>query len=232
MQKHGWIDAFPMMVVSRNGKLEIRDGQNRFHAAQLIGAPVKYVVTVNGQSDIPIAELNKHQKTWTTMDHCKSYANEGDRDYQILLKFMAEEKLALTPAAILLSQGPGSAATLKSGNYKVVDLEWARWTAARLRHLKKVMPWSPFNTNFVRVFVKACRITEFDPELLARKIEQNPDKCVQMATETGLAAMLETIYNFRNRNPIALAHLIGRVSAENRCMTASKKKSHENAAAS
>lgn len=231
MNEYGWIDSFPMMVVERGDKLEIRDGQNRFRAAQQLGIPVKYVLTENGQSAIPIAELNKYQKTWTIMDHCKSYANECDKDYQALLTFMAEENINLIAAVCLLSQGSPNTDTLKNGNFKVRDLEWARKVAAHLRHLCKVMPWSPNTANYVRVFVKACRVDAFDAGLFARKVEQNPEKVVNMATESGIAAMMEEVYNYRNRQPIPLAYEISRVSQANHKGTAAREKAREKAAA-
>jgi hypothetical protein len=231
MNDYGWIDSFPMMVVARGDKLEIRDGQNRFRAAQHLGIPVKYVLTENGQSAIPIAELNKYQKTWTVMDHCKSYANEGDKDYQALLKFMTEENINLIAAVCLLSQGSPNTTTLKNGNFKVRDLEWARKSASHLRHLCKVMPWSPNTANFVRVFVKACLVQSFNPGTFAKKVEQSPEKVVNMATEAGISAMMEEVYNYRNRQPIPLAYEISRVAFANHGGTAAREKAREKAAA-
>jgi hypothetical protein len=231
MNEYGWIDSFPMMVVARGDKLEIRDGQNRFRAAQQLGIPVKYVLTENGQSAIPIAELNKYQKTWTVMDHCKSYANEGDKDYQTLINFMAEESMSMTAAVCLLSQGSPNNETLKNGNFKVKDLEWARQSAAHLRHLCKVMPWSPNTAPFVRVFTKACRVASFDPATFGKKVEQNPEKVANMATEQGIAAMMEEVYNYRNRQPIPLAYEISRVAAENSKGSAARDKARDKAAA-
>jgi len=221
MKRYGWIDAFPMMVIPREDTLEIRDGQNRFAAAKEIRIPVKYVVHQNGQGEIPIAELNKYQKTWTALDYCKSYANQGDPDYQTVVMFMAEEELPLTPSLALLSQISVSLITVRNGNFSVVDVAWAREMASHLRQLRKAMAWSPLKANFVRVFVKACLVKGFSPSKLVKKMTANPDKCIDMATEAGLAKMVEDVYNHRNRRPIPLAYEIGRLN--NQCRTKNRK---------
>ena len=228
MAKHGWIDGFPMIVSRIRGKLQIRDGQNRFWAAQRLGIPVKYLICEKGQDKIPIAELNGDHKNWTTADFCKSYANQGDRDYEILINFVNDEGVGFTAATCLLSQGAPAPRTIKNGNFKVVDVRWAKRNAAHLRRLKKVMPWRQ-GVHFVRVFVKACKVPSFDPERLIKQIEKHPEKCVQMATEVGLAGMFEDLYNFRSRNPIPLAYEIRQVSIAHRADQIAQVKARQRA---
>lgn len=76
----------PILV---NEKFEIIDGQHRLEAFRARGLPVYYII----QEGIGYAEcqnLNIGQSNWSTLDYVKSYASQGDENYQYLLQLLAE----------------------------------------------------------------------------------------------------------------------------------------------
>lgn len=78
----------PIMI---NENFEIVDGQNRYEALKELDLPIQYYVV--NDADINIARaLNLGRSNWKPIDYVKSYAEDGYKSYQLLLKLLDEHK--------------------------------------------------------------------------------------------------------------------------------------------
>lgn len=76
----------PIMV---NEKMQIIDGQNRLEAAKALNLPVYYYI----EKGIGIEEaisLNLGRTNWKPIDYVKSYAEQGKKPYQCIVKLMED----------------------------------------------------------------------------------------------------------------------------------------------
>lgn len=87
IKKHGYI-INPIIV---NEKMEIIDGQNRVAALEKLNMPVQYYV-VEGATIETARALNLGRTNWKPIDYVQSYAEDGVKAYQLLLKLSIENK--------------------------------------------------------------------------------------------------------------------------------------------
>lgn len=118
--ERGWIRN-PIVV---NDKMEIIDGQGRFEALKELGMPIEFVYAHDANIQDCI-HLNVKQKNWSSYDYIKSYAANGVKDYEVLLKALDNHKgLSASVVQILLSpfmsEGGTQTKAFKNGQYKVV----------------------------------------------------------------------------------------------------------------
>lgn len=121
INKIGW-QHDPILV---NEKNEIIDGQNRFLACKELGLPIEFMVQV-GATIETARSMNVGQKNWVPMDYVKSFAADGDQNYQ-LIKNLAERwrgRVALPGLAWCVSptmskgSQSGTYSNIASGNFK------------------------------------------------------------------------------------------------------------------
>lgn len=83
IQEIGWIRN-PIVV---NEKMEVIDGQGRLTALQRLGLPVEYIIA-NGAGSQECIYMNMNMVNWKQPDFIKSYAEQGNENYQRLLSLM------------------------------------------------------------------------------------------------------------------------------------------------
>lgn len=83
IQEIGWVRN-PIVV---NEKMEVIDGQGRLTALQRLGMPVEYIIA-NGASTKECIYMNMNMVNWKLPDFIKSYAEQGNANYQRLLTLM------------------------------------------------------------------------------------------------------------------------------------------------
>lgn len=79
----GWVRN-PIIV---NEKMEVIDGQGRLTALQRLGMPVEYVIA-EGAGNKECIHMNINMVNWSQADFVKSYAEQGNVNYQRLLSLM------------------------------------------------------------------------------------------------------------------------------------------------
>lgn len=79
----GWIKN-PIVV---NEKMEVIDGQGRLTALQRLGLPVEYIIA-EGTGSQECIYMNMNMVNWSQPDFVKSYAEQGNKNYQKLLSLM------------------------------------------------------------------------------------------------------------------------------------------------
>lgn len=85
IQKIGWVHN-PIVV---NENMEIIDGQGRFTALQRLKMPVEYIIAP-GAGTKECIYMNMNMTNWKLPDFVKSYAEQGNENYQRLLNLMKE----------------------------------------------------------------------------------------------------------------------------------------------
>lgn len=83
IQEIGWIKN-PIVV---NEKMEVIDGQGRLTALQRLGLPVEYIIA-EGAGSTECIYMNMNMVNWKLPDFIKSYAEQGNSNYQRLLSLM------------------------------------------------------------------------------------------------------------------------------------------------
>jgi hypothetical protein len=207
MRAHGWLEPYPMHVVSRNGRFFIIDGQHRFKAAQSLGLPVLYVVG-NDDTRISVSDINVAQSAWNHFDFACSYANQGNPHYIKLLDFSKRHKLPLGISAKLLMMKEAGRSTctreIREGTFKAVNLQSAEMMADTILRLKRIVVWAS-NSSFICALIKAVQVRGFDFNVFIQRCESNPGLLVLQPTTDAFLQMIEHIYNYRTRPENKLA---------------------------
>lgn len=204
MKKHGWWDGFPMVVCTApGGGFIIRDGQNRFRAAQSIKIPVKFIVD-EASANIPLAEINDGRRNWKMMDYIISHAHSGDQDFQAALDFIRETGAPVSAACSLLAKTGISMRSLKSGNFAVVDVEWAKERFAELKSMKAHLDFAPLAIIFTRCYIKAAQVDGFNPDTFIHRVKNYPHLLPTPANDEICMESIERCYNHRNSAPLPI----------------------------
>lgn len=203
-------DLFVPIIVNTN--FEIIDGQHRLEARKRLGLAVPYVVAGNyGLADVQI--LNARQKKWSIDDFVKSYIELGKKDYEIYQWFRKQYNLPHGVVVALLSKTPLMSSgthrqpkeTFNTGNFKVVDLMWAKGVA---EDLLKIQPhfdhWN--NRGFVAALMFCLSKKAFDFKKFLSKLENNPVQLKPCANTDLYIQHIETLYNYRSQEKVSLRY--------------------------
>jgi len=200
IQDHGWIPAYPMHV-TRNGKgrLIVRDGQHRLELAKELGLPV-WFVECDDAADI--AQINNAQKAWAVRDYAASFAQRGNDNYQRILEFSERYKISVSCAASLLAGVVGYSNTRKAymnGDFKIADEQFAGTVAMIIQSVGRYSKCSKTNA-FINAVSACVRVAAFDPRRLIENMNNCPEKLANYSTCDAMLEMLESIYNYAQRN--------------------------------
>lgn len=94
LKKYGWCLYLPVLVMEKDDKFYIYDGQHRFELAKELKIPVIYQIVEPEFLPIEfVSKINSTSKKWSTYDFIKSYASgrndvseETTKSYQKLLE--------------------------------------------------------------------------------------------------------------------------------------------------
>jgi len=143
----------PIIVVERDGKLYVMDGQHRLEVCKLIESYVWYVIRTE-LSLFEIAKMNTNTEKWTNDDYLNCYAVNGDSDYAFLKAFKEEYDFPIAVCVELLIKGlnyvshiPEDIEAFKAGQFEIKQQEEAVLIA------NEVMKFSNFKGYTSRHFV-------------------------------------------------------------------------------
>lgn len=231
MKKHGWWDGFPMVVCSASGGgYIIRDGQNRFRAAQSLKIPVKYIVDERS-ANVSLTELNSEHRNWKMFDYVVSHAHSGDKDFIAALDFIRETKTPVCVALSLLAKTGIAMTSLKSGNFAVVDADWARERVQELMQMKAHLDFNALALNFVRAYIKVAQIDGFNCDTFVHKVRTHPHLIPAQPNEAGFIDAMERCYNYRNQVPLPIKFEAAAIAKAGSVNSASKIKARQKKAA-
>jgi hypothetical protein len=196
VKQNDLLHANPILI---NEKYEIIDGQHRFNVCRQLNKPVHYVkVKGLGLSEIQI--LNANSKNWKSEDYIDGYCSMGMSEYCYLNKLLSDTKLTVNSLLNMFATDDGeSSIKLKNGelvlhNKKrgLIILQWLK-------------DWEGFyeGTNrrsFIRALVYLYGIGGYDHKKMMNKMKYQSPKLVHTEYMKTYLAMLEEIYNFKERN--------------------------------
>lgn len=95
---------YPILVVEKNGKLLIIDGQHRFAAAIETRSNVWYILAEEFTL-LQIAKANANISHWKAADYLNLYIKTENKNYIILNDYLKKTKFPFSKALLLLSTG-------------------------------------------------------------------------------------------------------------------------------
>ena len=212
IQSIGWVHN-PIIV---NEKMEVIDGQGRLTALQRLKMPVEYIIA-EGAGNTECVYMNMNMINWNLSDFVKSYAEQGNENYQRLLTLM--EKYAggsldiISTAVYRVSKA--KTREIKSG---VLQLTEDQYKAAipRLEFIKplleklngKRLPGSM--KTLMQTLIYYYDYPEVDKERLAYSVEKYIYNAPSWNLNEDCERSVENIYNYNMKleDKISIAHLV------------------------
>ena len=202
MLKYGFRKSDAIHVAKKsNGKYKILRGHHRYATAKKLGIAIYYIVDI----DIDISCEERTFKTqWTTTEHVKAYAAQGNKNYIRLIEFAEKHKLPITTAAFIMAGYVNKVGAvqhhLRNGTF-IVDEKYqavaiticavlAECDIAGLRFAK--------TRAFVNAICSLFRVPEFDPEFLIRRIKIDGSRIACRNSRDDFLEEIESLYNYRS----------------------------------
>jgi hypothetical protein len=154
------------IVVTKD--MKIIDGQHRYTVCKILKCPVHYIIadeiTLNG-----IAKVNSRTERWKPIDFVKCYIETGNKDYEILMRFIVDYDLPVSSALYLLNNG---IAESNSSKIYMDAFERGQFKAKHEKEAEHIMTWinqfDEFSGRTTRHFITAICIL-----LRANKCDMN-----------------------------------------------------------
>lgn len=198
IQTIGWVHN-PIIV---NEKMEVIDGQGRLTALQRLKMPVEYIIA-EGAGNKECVYMNMNMVNWKLPDFIKSYAEQGNENYQRLLSLMekyADGNLNIIFTAIYRIS-KAKTREIKSG---ILQLTEEQYEAAipRLEYIKpileeiddKKLPGSV--TTLMQTLIYYYDYPEVDKERLKYSVEKYIYNATPWVLNTDCEKEVENCYNY------------------------------------
>lgn len=212
IQTIGWVHN-PIIV---NEKMEVIDGQGRLTALQRLKMPVEYIIA-EGAGNKECIYMNMNMVNWKLSDFIKSYAEQGNENYQRLLNLMktyANGNLDIISTAVY-RVSKSKHREIKQG---ILQLTEEQYNAAipRLEYIKpileeiddKKLPGSV--VTLMQTLIYYFDYPEVDKERLAYSVEKYIYNATPWVLNTDCEREVENAYNYgmRLEKKIFIAHLV------------------------
>ena len=212
IQSIGWVHN-PIIV---NEKMEVIDGQGRLTALQRLKMPVEYVIA-EGAGNRECIYMNMNMVNWKLPDFIKSYAEQGDENYQRLLALM--EKYAggnlniISTAVYRVSKAKhrdikGGILQLTEEQYKEAIPRLEFITPLLKKIDEKKLPGSI--VTLMQTLIYYFDYEEVDKERLAYSVEKYIYNATPWVLNTDCEREVENAYNYNIKleDKISIAHLV------------------------
>lgn len=191
--------------ITVNKRMEIIDGQHRYHSSKLSGLGI-YYIQVDNYDEEQVILTNTNSQSWSRKDFLTYYVSKENRNYIKLRDFMKEfPHFSLTDSMFLLTNGSFSntkKGDFNNGNFKISNyqkgLQWGEFISS----LQRFFPEGYSRTIFVRSMISVLRKyeNEFNTEEFIKKSEIVPHFYKICGNHGDYVRMIEDIYNFKRRN--------------------------------
>jgi hypothetical protein len=188
--------AVPIVV---NEQFEIIDGQHRFDACLFLNKPIYYIIVQGSLKEVQI--LNQNSSNWKSEDYIEGYCDLNMTEYIWFKDFWKTNKISCEAAGCISLNLPHDKVgnIIKSGYLKISDKDDAIIRVNYFHQYRKV-----YDGAYTRLFVNAIimieKIDGFSHEKLLHKLAYQSDKLKATTKARAYIAMLEEIYNYRERN--------------------------------
>lgn len=186
----------PILV---NEKFEVVDGQHRLEALKSLGLEV-YYLQVPGLGLRDVQRLNQNARSWRAIDFARSFAELGNKNYQMYMEFREEYLLThtLTVMALTLSrldsEGTRSTERFRNEEFVVLDLKQAH---AFIRDLLEVgQIYQNFRAKaFALAFLQLWRSPDYNQEHFITQLMKRAHTIGRRAKTADYAEALNAVYN-------------------------------------
>lgn len=212
IQTIGWVHN-PIVV---NEKMEVIDGQGRLTALQRLKMAVEYIIAP-GAGTNECVYMNMNMVNWKLPDFIKSYAEQGNENYQRLLKLM--EKYAngnldiISTAVYRLSKSKHR--DIKAGTLQLTEEQYEA-AIPRLKFIKplldnvneKKLPGSL--VTLIQTAIYYYDYEEVNKKRLLYSIEKYIYNATPWVSNLDCEREVENVYNYNIKleDKISIAHLI------------------------
>lgn len=212
IQTIGWVHN-PIIV---NEKMEVIDGQGRLTALQRLKMPIEYIIA-EGAGNKECIYMNMNMVNWKLPDFIKSYAEQGNENYQRLLSLMqryANGNLDIISTAVYrLSKSKHR--DIKQGTLQLTEDQY-RAAIPRLEYIKpileeiddKKLPGSM--VTLMQTLIYYYDYPEVDKDRLKYSIEKYIYNATPWVLNTDCEREVENCYNYGLGldKKIFIAHLV------------------------
>jgi hypothetical protein len=212
IQSIGWVHN-PIIV---NEKMEVIDGQGRLTALQRLKMPVEYVIA-EGAGNRECIYMNMNMVNWKLPDFVKSYAEQGNENYQRLVALMekyANGNLNIISTA-LYRVSKAKLRAIKDGTLQLTEDQYKE-AVPRLEFIKplldrldeKKLPGSMI--TLMQTLIYYYDYEEVDKERLAYSVEKYIYNATPWVLNTDCEREVENAYNYNIKleDKISIAHLV------------------------
>jgi hypothetical protein len=197
VQELDLLHANPILV---NEDFEIIDGQHRFNVCNQLKKPIYYTIS-KGLGLREIQVLNANTKNWKMEDYIDGYCSMQMPEYCYLKNLLNTSGLGISHLLAMFATGgdSGNAANdVKNGNLKLP------YKNRGLILLQWIKEWIKFYEGsdrraFVLALVNLYNIKGYSHEKMMQKIKYQSTKIVDCTNTKTYLALLEEIYNFKER---------------------------------
>ena len=212
IQTIGWVHN-PIIV---NEKMEVIDGQGRLTALKRLKIQVEYIIA-EGAGNKECIYMNMNMVNWKLPDFIKSYAEQGNENYQRLLSLM--EKYAggnldiISTAVYRVSKSKHR--DIKQGTLQLTE-EQAKAAIPRLEFIKPILekiderklPGSL--VTLMQTLIYYFDYPEVDKDRLAYSVEKYIYNSTPWVLNTDCETEVENCYNYGLglEKKICIAHLV------------------------
>lgn len=212
IQTIGWVHN-PIIV---NEKMEVIDGQGRLTALQRLKMPIEYVIA-EGAGNKECIYMNMNMVNWKLPDFIKSYAEQGNENYQRLLSLMqryANGNLDIISTAVYrLSKSKHK--DIKQGTLQLTEDQY-RAAIPRLEYIKpileeiddKKLPGSM--VTLMQTLIYYYDYPEVDKNRLRYSVEKYIYNATPWVLNTDCEREVENCYNYGLglEKKVFIAHLV------------------------
>lgn len=212
IQEIGWIRN-PIVV---NEKMEVIDGQGRLTALQRLGLPIEYIVA-EGAGSKECIYMNMNMVNWKLPDFIKSYAEQGNVNYQRLLalmnKYVGGNLDIISTAVYRISKSKHK--DIKSGMLQLTEEQYKE-AIPRLEFIQpllekineKKLPGS--FVTLMQTLIYYFDYPEVDNERLMESIEKYIYNSKPWVSNQDCEKEVEDCYNYNRRLELkqSISHLI------------------------
>lgn len=209
IQSNNMLKWEPIIV---NGNMEVMDGQHRLQAAKELNLPIYYIIN-STITDNDIIQLNNVVHAWRFDDYLNHFVERGFPEYIKLKNLIETYKINKAHALNLFAKADSeSHKKFKVGEYVCLDIEEIEDVMNKfvkiLNFLNEKLDYSQKNYINTKVFqislYKFLQFEEVDFKIFFHKLQQRLPFLYQCAKATQYYKLYETIYNFKNSNPISV----------------------------
>lgn len=191
--------------ITVNKKMEIVDGQHRYHSSKLSGLGI-YYVQVDNYDENHVILTNTNSQSWSRKDFLHYYVSKDNRNYVFLETFMKKfPHFSLTDSMFLLTNGSFTNTKkehFNNGQFKIQNYHKGVLWGEFITSLQKYFPQGFSRTVFVRSMVSVLRKyeKEFNRDEFIKKCEIVPHFFKLCGNHGDYVRMIEEIYNYKRRN--------------------------------